>query len=141
MSSPINYKFMVCQQCQIFLVFHAGILVLFLHLTKYVVVILVCRLSFKTFPVSQKYREKCFQISFPSSPLRCCYGSGVWDAPAVHEGDGQQRPHYGFLPWRNPHEDAEDAHPASNHFQPYHRCAGSHMHSMHTHKQCKHRTM
>lgn len=58
--------------------------------------------------------------------LRCCYGDGVWDAAAVHEGEGQRRPHHGFFSWRNPHEDAEDAHPASNHLQPHHRCATTH---------------
>lgn len=53
--------------------------------------------------------------------LRCRHGGGVWDAAAVHDGDRHVRPHDGFLPWRSPDEDAEDAHPASHHLQPHHR--------------------
>lgn len=63
--------------------------------------------------------------------LRCRYGGGVWDAAAVHDGDRLVRPHYGFLSWRSPDENAEDAHPASDHLQPHHRRA------THTHPKTK----
>lgn len=53
--------------------------------------------------------------------FRCGHGRRVRDAAALHEGEGQRHPHHGVLSWRNPHEDAENAHPAAHHLQPHHR--------------------
>lgn len=72
--------------------------------------------------VGSQRLTQSIKCSLSSPVVRRRYGVGVWDAAAVHEGDGQLRPHHGFLSWRNPHEDAEDAHPASHHLQPHHRC-------------------
>lgn len=52
---------------------------------------------------------------------RCGHGGGVWDAAALHAGEGHLRPDHGLLPWGDSHEDAEDAHPAADHLQPHHR--------------------